>query len=68
MVIHETRSGNIIHTLNTAIKTAYFPENTSREMINAKLQRDLKNGLTRIRFPELIDPELIEKQSKLSSL
>jgi len=65
MVIHETRSGNIVHTLNTAIKTAYFSENTSGQIITARLHEDLKKGLARIKIPKLIDPELLEKQSKL---
>lgn len=65
IAIHETRTGNIVHELSTEISTAYFPRNTSKEVINTRLQKNLKNGLAKIKFPKLIDPELVEKRAKL---
>ena len=63
-VIHETRSGEIVHILNTEIKTAYFSKNTSDEIITTRLHKDLRKGLSKIEIPKLIDPEIVERQAK----
>lgn len=65
MVIHETRSGRIVHRLKAEIKTAYFPNHTSNQNMNARLHKELKKGLSRMKIPKLIDPEIVEDKAKL---
>ena len=64
MVIHETRSGRIVHRPKAEIKTAYFPKNTSKKDITTGLHEELKKGLSKVKIPKLIDPEIVEDKAK----
>ena len=65
IIIHETRSGRIVHRLKTEIKTAYFPNHTSNQNMTTRLHKELKKGLSRVKIPKLIDPEIVEDKAKL---
>jgi len=65
MIIHETRSGRIVHRLKAEIKPTYFPNHTSNQNMTAKLHKELKEGLSRMKIPKLIDPEIVEDRAKL---
>ena len=65
IIIHETRSGRIVHRLKAEIKTAYFPNHTSNQNMTTRLHKELKKGLSRVKIPKLIDPEIVEDKAKL---